>query len=226
MIKRGPKPKEKVKVRWSRAFAYGIGLLASDGNLSPDKRHINFTSKDKELIDLFQKAFNLDLHVGVKSRGRGLEKCYYVAQFSDVVFYDFLISIGLAPNKSKSIAALEIPRRYFFDFLRGSFDGDGSTYSYFDPRWKSSFMYYTVFASASRPHLEWLQENIRLHIGIVGHVTGAGRFNTAYQLKYAKFESGVLLAKMYAYKNALYLTRKKLKIDAMLRIMPERQEKP
>jgi hypothetical protein len=56
MIKRGPKPKEKVKVRWSRAFAYGIGLLASDGNLSPDKRHINFTSKDKELIDLFQSV--------------------------------------------------------------------------------------------------------------------------------------------------------------------------
>ena len=53
MGKRGPKPKGKVKIAWSPQFAYAIGLLVSDGNLSPDGRHINFTTTDVELIELF-----------------------------------------------------------------------------------------------------------------------------------------------------------------------------
>gem|GEM_PF-6676481 len=44
------KPLGKVKIQWSPEFAYVIGLLTTDGNLSPDGRHINFTSKDRELV--------------------------------------------------------------------------------------------------------------------------------------------------------------------------------
>ena len=40
-------------------------------------------------------------------------------QFGDVVFYQWLLSLGLTPNKSKTIGPLKIPYEYFFDFLRG-----------------------------------------------------------------------------------------------------------
>ncbi|MFZ3020148.1 MAG: hypothetical protein WA051_01335 [Minisyncoccia bacterium] len=50
---RGPKPKGKVNVRWSANFAYAIGLLVTDGNLSPDGRHISFVSRDIEQINNF-----------------------------------------------------------------------------------------------------------------------------------------------------------------------------
>ena len=222
MAKRGPKPKGKVKIRWSADFAYGVGLIASDGNLSPDGRHINFTTKDQELSELFMRAFGIKVHVGRKGSGSNVVKKYYVVQFSDSIFYSFLLQIGLTPHKSKSIGALDIPDTYFFDFLRGSFDGDGSTYSYIDPRWKSSFMYYTVFSSASRSHISWLQSVVQRHLGIKGHVTGNGRTRTAYQLKYAKKESQLLLMTMYPPRRSLFLKRKKLKIDAMLRIIHER----
>lgn len=53
MGKRGPKQKGKVKIEWSADFAYAIGLLASDGCLYNDERHINFTSKDIEQINNF-----------------------------------------------------------------------------------------------------------------------------------------------------------------------------
>ncbi len=33
------KPLGRVKIEWSDKFAYAIGLVASDGNLSPDGRH-------------------------------------------------------------------------------------------------------------------------------------------------------------------------------------------
>lgn len=117
MGKRGPKPYGKVKIEWSPAFAYGLGLIASDGCLSPDGRHINFTSKDLELVQRFLEAFNIQVAVGMKSRGRGAPKQYYLVQFSDVLFYNFLLGIGLSSNKSKTIKEINLPPGLFFDFF-------------------------------------------------------------------------------------------------------------
>ncbi|OGG52780.1 hypothetical protein A3C20_02240 [Candidatus Kaiserbacteria bacterium RIFCSPHIGHO2_02_FULL_55_25] len=216
----GPKPKGKVKIQWSPKFAYAIGLMVSDGNLSPDGRHINFTSKDFELIKLFQKSLGIEVYIGRKSNGSSKEKSYFVTQFGDILFYRFLVSIGLMPNKSKLIGEVKIPAKYFFDFLRGSFDGDGCTYSYFDPRWQSSFMFYTCFVSASPAHVSWLRKEIFRRIGIRGHVTMDGR-RVLTQLKYAKADSLKLLKKMYRSRSLVSLSRKRLKIVKMLAIVGE-----
>lgn len=215
MDKRGPKPRGLVKIRWSANFAYAIGLLVSDGNLSPDGRHIVFVSKDLELVSLYQKALAIDIHIGKKSNGSNKEKLYYVVQYSDSIFYKFLLEIGLMPNKSKIIRNVLVPDNYFFDFLRGEFDGDGSIHSYFDTRWKSSFMFYTIFASASRSHISWLQTEINSRLQVKGHITG--KEGGCYQLKYAKKESLVLLKAMYPTNRVLSLSRKRLKIKEILR---------
>ncbi len=221
MGKRGPQPKGKVSIKWSAEFAYAIGLLASDGSLSIDGRHISFTSKDLEMIDNYQQALKIKMHVGKKSSGHQTEKKYYVVQFGDVLFYKFLLEIGLMPNKSRVIGEVKIPPKYFFEFLRGSFDGDGCTYSYFDPRWKTSFMFYTTFVSASREHILWLRKEIFSRLAIKGHITNDGKKSTL-QLKYAKADSLKLLRKMYPNKKVMNLSRKRLKIQEMLRIIGER----
>src|SRR3989344_3497645 len=172
MGKRGPKPKSKVKIIWSPEFAYAIGLIVSDGCLSSDGRHIIFTSVETEQLKNFMRALAIDVAIVKGKDIHGTQRVVRV-QFGDVLFYRFLQTIGLMPNKSKIIGEIRIPKKYFFDFLRGSFDGDGSTYSYFDPRWKSSFMFYTVFASASRQHIAWLQKQIWERLRIRGHVTGS-----------------------------------------------------
>lgn len=221
MGKRGPKPKGRVKVIWSPNFAYAIGLIVSDGNLSPDGRHVSFSSKDKEMIQNYLIALDIDVPVKMKASGYKVDKKYFLVQFGDVLFYNFLVSIGLMPNKSKIIGKIEIPNEYFFDFLRGSFDGDGCTHSYFDPRWKSSFMFYTIFTSASLEHISWLRYEINKLLGLNGHVTKA-KNNSAYQLKYAKQESLILIKALYSNKRKLCLSRKRLKIEEMLRIIGER----
>ncbi len=214
------KPQGKVKIEWSSEFAYAIGLLVSDGNLSPDGRHFNFTSKDEELVGLFKKCLKLSNKIGRKARGGETEKKYYVIQFGDVLFYDFCVSIGLHPNKSKTIAKIKVPRKYFLDFLRGCFDGDGTFHSYWDPRWRSSFMFYTIFVSASKPYIDWLREFIFREMGVTGHITKAIT-NSVYQLKYAKKESLVVLRAMYRNRKLLSLSRKKLKIEGVLGIVGE-----
>ena len=222
MGKRGPKPKGLVKIEWSANFAYAIGLLVSDGNLSPDGRHIIFTSKDIEQVENFMVALNIDRYVGFSLSGYNESRTPRV-QFGDVLFYNFLLSIGLMPNKSKIIGEVAIPPEYFFDFLRGTFDGDGSVYSYFDPRWKSSFMFYTTFASASKTHILWLQAEIYKHLRISGHISKAVK-NSAFQLKYAKSDSLLLWKRMYLNTEVLYLIRKHLKIKEIMRIIAQPQE--
>lgn len=220
MAKRGAKPKGKVKVEWSPDLAYAIGLLAADGSLSSNGRHIAFVSKDIEQLNNFMAALDFRVATGSVRAADG-RVCAYRVQFGDVLFYKFLLSIGLTPNKSKTIGEIKVPTEYFFDFLRGSFDGDGCTYSYFDPRWKSSFMFYTTFVSASPAHILWLQREIADRLGFRGHITGDGK-RTVLQLKYAKADSLILLRKMYQDTSVRCLARKRLKIEKMLRTIGQR----
>ncbi|TSC55269.1 MAG: Uncharacterized protein Greene041679_685 [Parcubacteria group bacterium Greene0416_79] len=217
MGKRGPKPKGKVRIKWSSNFAYAIGLIASDGNLSPTGRHITFVSKEIEQINNFLKCLKISTKIGKTFSGYSGMWAYRV-QFGDVLFYKYLQSVGLSPAKSKTIGRLKIPDEYFFDFLRGVFDGDGSTYSYWDKRWKSSFMFYLCFASASKVFTDWLRIKIKEFVGSTGHITKDGKGLT-YQLKYAKGESFQVLKKMYYSKRCTFLSRKYLKVKKTLAIV-------
>ncbi len=125
---RGAKPKEKVRIEWSPEFAYAIGLLTTDGNLSSDGRHITLVSKDREQLENFMRCLGIHNKIGLHQSGANTKA--FRVQFGDVHFYGFLLGIGLMRNKTKVIHKVYIPHRYFFDFLRGHFDGDGSFYSY------------------------------------------------------------------------------------------------
>jgi hypothetical protein len=136
--------------------------------------------------------------------------------------YRFLLLIGLTPNKTKTIGKLNIPDRYFVDFLRGHLDGDGFTYSYWDKRWKSSFMLYTGFTSASEKHLLWLQTQIKRLFGLKGNLKPFR--SSVFKLMYAKKESVVLLDKIYYQTYLPCLERKKFKIKAALDIIAKQAE--
>ena len=221
MGERGPKPKGKVPITWSANFAYAIGLLATDGCLSNDGRHIDLTSKDTEQLENFLHALNVEVKITTKQSGTG-EK-YQRVQFSDVLFYQFLESIGFTPAKSKTIGVLKVPPEYFFDFLRGSLDGDGCFYSYWDSRWKSSHMFYLEFVSASKMHIDWLRSEVFERLAVKGHVIKGERGST-YQLKYAKKEALVIIKEMYYNHQVVCLSRKRIKIEKALAIEKKQQK--
>lgn len=205
---------------WSSNFAYAIGLLVTDGCLSSDGRHIDLTSKDKEQLKNFLSCVGIKVKIGEKGLGSSYGTGpYWRVQFGSVVLYKFFLSIGLTPAKTKTIEAIRIPDKFFFDFLRGHHDGDGSFYSYWDPRWKSSFMYYLTFVSASKKHVLWLQKKLSQLSGVVGTIHKAS--GNVYQLRYAKKESFKILKKMYPNKEAICLSRKRLKIEKALSIVGE-----
>jgi hypothetical protein len=196
---------------WSRKFAYGVGLLVADGCLSKDGRHIDFTSKDKAQVDLFKKCLRLQVKSCIKYSGSGTQA--YCVQFGDVLFYRFLVGIGLTSAKSKTLSSIRIPQKYFFDFVRGYFDGDGCSYSYWDSQYKLSFRFYISFASASPLFIAWLRGKLSEELKIKGYVNGYPD-RPYLQLKYAKKEAVVLSKKMYYRAGALCLQRKYVKIKS------------
>ncbi|MCC6323656.1 hypothetical protein IT400_02595 [Candidatus Nomurabacteria bacterium] len=222
MVKRGPKPKKIIDTTWRPNLAYAIGLLATDGCLANDNLLIDLTSKDREQLENFSRCLGVKFNVGTKENGDG-QKCLRV-QFKNRIFYDFLLSIGLTPKKSLTMGQLAVPEKYFFDFLRGCFDGDGCFYSYWDPRWKSSHMFYLEFVSASKKHITWLQREIEVKTNAHGHITNNGR-NSTLQLKYAKREALAIIKKMYYNPKVVSLSRKKIKIKKALKIEDKQQKK-
>jgi len=216
-------PKAKLpdrEFKWTPKLAYAIGLLTTDGNLSKDGRHIDFTSKDKKLVELFRKCLHLNNKIGRKNSGSCRKKKYYRVQFGNVVFYRWLQKIGLTPNKSKTISRLEIPDEHFADFLRGYLDGDGSISSYTD-YWNTfknpKYVYirlWTRLYSASKKHILWLRKRITELIDIKGHLwegkpSRPDQTVSEWVLKFAKKESIKLLSWLYYSPNVPCLIRKR-----------------
>lgn len=214
MGKRGPRPRKTIDTTWTPGLAYCVGLLATDGCLYNDGRHMSFTSADLQLVRLFKQLLRLPNVVGRKKSGSSEKRCPHI-QFGSVLFYDWLMNIGLTPRKSLTLRSLSIPKKYLLDFARGCFDGDGTIYSYMDPRWANSHMFYIAFTSGSRHFTEWLRSILMKAVGIRGHISATDGF---YQLRYAKAESIVLITKMYYNLRVPCLHRKRRKILNILKV--------
>lgn len=198
----------KVKIGWSPDFAYAIGLLATDGNLSKDGRHINITSKNKGMISIFKKCPSIKNKIGRKCRGGSKEKKYFQVQFGDKNFYDFLMFLGLTPAKSKTIGSLKIPAEYFADFLRGCVDGDGNICVTKHPESQYPQLRIRLY-SASPKFLDWAKNEISKNTN-----TDGGWIENKKSmgvLAYAKSDSIKLLNFMY-YSKEIPCLRRKYKI--------------
>lgn len=208
------------KLTWTQHLAYAVGLMATDGNISPDGRHMEFTSKDHEQIANFIRCLGIKNKIGSKPAGSSDRRCYRV-QFGNKDLYGFFTSLGIRSAKSKTIGALLIPNAYFYDFLRGHFDGDGTFYAYYDKRWRDSYMFYLYFYSASRNHINWLRREIGERLGVKGHTVKPAT-HSAHSLRYAKRDALLILRKMYQRAEDLpCLSRKYLKIKKALSIIDE-----
>lgn len=202
-------------IAWSPSLAWALGLIATDGNLSRDGRHLTLTSIDRDLLETLRACLNLS--VAITPHGGGHGQRGLRVQWSDRHFYDWLVGIGLTPAKSLTLRPLAVPDAVFADFLRGCIDGDGSITTYID-RYntfkKPTYMYTRLFVSivsASPGFLEWLHATIQRLIGLSGHLTVQRSLlhSDLWCLRYAKRESLALLRWIYREPNAPCLRRKR-----------------
>ncbi len=205
----------KIEVNWSSAFAYLVGIIATDGSLSKDGRHIDITSKDRQLLAAIKVSLEIKNKIGRKARGGSIDKKYFRIQLGDRSFYKFLLSIGITPAKSKTIGQLKIPVLYFNDFLRGCIDGDGSIGVTRHPESKWPQLRLRVY-SASNAFLCWLKEQIAEIIEVQGgHFSSGKRVRV---LSYGKQDSTKVLKFVYYPGATIFLKRKYRIAQPFLRV--------
>ena len=233
-------PKQKLpnkNFKWSPELAYAIGLITTDGCLSKDGRHITFRSCDIDQIKTFKKCLNLHNDIEEpKFYSQYSKRICYRIQFGNVQFYNWLIRIGLFPAKTYTIGSLKIPDKFFRDFLRGHFDGDGSITTYQD-RYNTSkhpsYIYTRLmvrFISASRNHIVWIRKTVKGLLRVDGDFFEARskRKNrvSILQLTFRKKESIKLLHWLYYKKDIPALSRKRKKAEQVLAAIAKIKRKP
>lgn len=205
---------------WTPALAYVVGLLTTDGNLSKDGRHITMRSSDLQLLRTFRDCLNISTQIRQSKNDGWAKKPSYRVQFSNAQFYRWLLKIGLFPAKTYTIKKINVPDKYFRDFLRGHLDGDGSIITYRDywNTFKDQKYIYTrlwvKFISMSKDHIDWIRRSIFKLLSIRGHKSQGKIYQLhqsagIWQLKFAKKESIQLLSWLYYHSDVPCLIRKR-----------------
>lgn len=199
----GTKRLKRINYKWDSRLAYAVGLIATDGYISKDNRHIVLTSSDYNQIITFRECLNKSNKLSINPSSSISKKVSYRIQIGDVVLLEWLKSIGIHNKKSLTIGKLKIPNKFYRDFLRGSLDGDGHIISYVDNYnsfRKPKYIYkrlFLFFNSASEQHLVWMRDKTFELLKVKG----------SFQEKYSKSQLG--LNKMFSIK---YSTKEAIKL--------------
>jgi len=212
---------EVVGVDWNPEIAYALGLMATDRNLARRRGQLSLVSKDLDQIETLRRCLRLDARI---FRVRSSTGFLYKVQWRDRGLYDWFLSVGLTPAKSRTLGPLTVPDKLYADFFRGCIDGDGCVLVYTDRYHATkslSYVYerlYVSVVSASRPLLEWIRANTQRLVGVSGavHNSAGKRQRPIWALRYAKRESLRLLGWMYYSRGFPCLARKRLKAEKFL----------
>lgn len=202
-------------LEWSATMAYVVGLMATDGCLWSDGRHLSFDSNDRQLIETFLSCLGRpNRYRTVKTRAGN---DHFQAAFGDVAFYRWLVPLGLTPRKSLTMGPVQLPKEFFVPLVRGLFDGDGSIANFVHAPTRASAPSYryerlwVFFNSGSRGHLEWLRGQLKALLGLESYLdvqkARPGK-NEFYRLKLGNRASRRLLTALYGDPAAPRLERK------------------
>ena len=193
---------------WTPELAYAVGLIATDGNLSPSGRHISVSSAEVVVLETFLRCVGRRAKIGKVKGGYGDHGLR--VQIGDVGLYRWLQTIGLTPQKSLTLGSIDVPDTLLPHLLRGLLDGDGSiTDCTYNGTGKASGGRYRTlrvrFNTASRGHAEWVRERIGTEYGLAG---GLWCKDGMYELTYATRASRRLLRLLYPTPDVPCLPRK------------------
>ena len=186
-------------------FWYLVGLIATDGCLLDDGRHVSITAADAKYLSAIREAAGFTARVCPKWK-RGRISCYHV-QITSADLYDRLLILGLTPRKSLTLGALKVPDSAFHEFFRGVIDGDGCIRHWRPPSNGREQWSLRVY-SASKSFLEWLQPTVTRLWSVTGKIHQEKRTtHDLFTLKYGKLAARVIFGHCY-YPQALALQRK------------------
>jgi len=211
--------------KWNSEMAYILGFFTADGSMTKNKRgahFIEFQITDKDLLSKIQKRLGSNHKISVRRRQNDKWRTVYRLQVGSKEIYNDLLKLGLKPKKSKRLSLPKIPLKFFSDFTRGYFDGDGNvtvcTYKRKARNNKLTTILQSGFTSGSKNFLKALKTKF-LRIGIIRGGTLYYSSN-GWRLYFSINDSKRLYNYLYAglnKTNKLFLNRKKTIFEKYLR---------
>ncbi|MDO8510054.1 MAG: LAGLIDADG family homing endonuclease [bacterium] len=211
--------------KWTGEMAYVLGFFAADGYITLNKRGAYFWSiqiTDKIILENIKKAVQADHKISVRSP-RGNNSILYRLQIGSKEMCRDLQKLGFVQGKTKSLAVPNVPKKYFSDFVRGYFDGDGNVWMGFvhKERITKLLAIRTVFTSCSMQFLEVMRQRL----DAFGVKTGVLKKENGnyYRLIYSIHGSLKLSDFMYnhnAYISKFFLKRKKKIFERYIKMRP------
>jgi len=193
-------------------MAYILGFFVADGTMritNRNTRFVEFQITDKELLGQIRDALGSNHTIGIRNRNSKWKTAYRLQIGSKTLFGD-LERLGMTQNKSKTVAMPYVPDKYFPDFLRGYFDGDGNVvFGRFKRSDCSSLR--QVFSVRFTSGSELLLQNIHAKLSDMLEINGSLFWSKGWRLNYAGVASRKLFDFIYrgdAVEQLIYLERK------------------
>lgn len=165
--------------KWSPEMAYVLGVICTDGNLSmphirdgryknnagTNIKRLNLSQKEPELLEKVLKLMDCNARLVFSPKMQYGEvisgEKYFFNIHNDRIFAD-LLSLGLTPNKSRTLKFPPVPDEHLRHFIRGCWDGDGSVSVYEDStRTKTPLRINASFTSGSPQFIETMVKRLR-----------------------------------------------------------------
>jgi len=205
--------------KWTKDMAYIVGFFAADGYITINKKGGHFWCiqiTDKDLLYKIRNCLCSKHKIGERVLRKGTKKLYRLQIGSKEICGD-IFSLGFTVGKTKSIVIPNVPNKYFSDFVRGYFDGDGNVWVglIHKERKTKTLAISVVFTSCSNMFLRGLKGSLE-SFGIDRGVIRKSDRNY-HRLTYSILSSLKLFNFMYnrmiSEKNDLFLNRKKTVFD-------------
>lgn len=198
--------------KWSPNMAYILGYIFADGCILRNRYRLKIASCDKSHLESILHIMKSNYPMLANWSDNRKIPNYYSIVDRKKVYFD-LMKLGLVSRKSKITEIPYIPRGYFFHFLRGYFDGDGSVYydkPHIDRGDKRYVRLNASFTSASYDFLDVLQKLISEKIKIPQQKLY--KDHDSFKLRYSTNDSLRLLGQLYKNSNKFLRLERKYKI--------------
>ena len=201
-------------------MAYILGFIYADGNIIYTKRNTWFWSlqiTDEDILESIKNAVDSS-HIISKKRKYPNQKQQFRIQVGSKEMCVDLLNLGLTERKSKTIILPEISEKYFPDFVRGYFDGDGGVWIGFKNKYRKNKTYAisAYFTSGSRQFLVGLKDALFKYGLLGGSLVQKER---GFDLKYSINDSLILYKIMYNDSCTLFLKRKRDRFESYIEKM-------
>lgn len=199
----------------SHNMAWLLGFLASDGSVSSSDNtiKIGLSSKDKEILEKIREEVKIENKIVEYTTKDGFD-CVDL-HWTCAKHKQALSNYGITPNKTFTlIAPKSLNSKYYIDYIRGYFDGDGSVNLIQGKslRWQ--------VCGASKEVLQWIVDTLYEYYDIpkVNIYTDTNnRKNVYYYFQYSTMATKKIYEILYT-PNSLFLKRKKDCFDKIIQM--------